>query len=353
MAKHEILVPAAICCLVSVWVGASDGVTPAATPLPQSPTAETPAAPEGDDPKDERLTINDELFAREVAKDTLVITHTRPYPANSLVVVAESGDILLVDTPWTPEATTALLRWLTDRYGPRRRQAVNTHFHLDSLGGNPALRDAGVPARGLVLTASLLRSRGRTARRALLGSLTGRPEERARFVGAELLPPSSLFMARSFSLPLGREEQYVMIHPGPSHSPDSLAVWLPRRKVLFAGDIVRDGDGLGYVEDADLEHWPEAVEELAALGPEIVVPGHGSRLDPGLLRHTLDLLAKAAPRSGPETPTLATTDTAIGSVSPEGPGTARGAAAAARIGSVSAEAPLLTSDQPSREGEAE
>ncbi len=57
--------------------------------------------------------------------------------------------------------------------------------------------------------------------------------------------------------------------------------------------MVRGGESLGYLGDSGLEHWPEAIRKLQQYEVEVVVPGHGERLDPGLLEHTLELLAGA------------------------------------------------------------
>ncbi len=43
--------------------------------------------------------------------------------------------------------------------------------------------------------------------------------------------------------------------------------------------------------DAGLEHWLKAIRKFQQYEVEIVVPGHGERIDPGLLEHTLELLA--------------------------------------------------------------
>ena len=99
-------------------------------------------------------------------------------------------------------------------------------------------------------------------------------------------------MAGKFSLPFGSEETYELLHPGPSHTPDSLAVYFPDRKLLFAGCVVKGGDTLGYLGDADLESWPGVIRELMELDLKMVIPGHGDRVDPGLLQNTLDLLTR-------------------------------------------------------------
>jgi glyoxylase-like metal-dependent hydrolase (beta-lactamase superfamily II) len=235
--------------------------------------------------------IRDDLTAREIQPGTWVITHEKPLPANSLVVRAADGSVLLVDTPFTPQATKALLDWIDATLEPTSKKAVNSHFHLDALGGNAALRDAGVGAQGLVTTSELLRAKGKAMRAALAATLED-PEQRGLIESVELLPPPSLYMAPRFGMPLGGE-RYELIFPGPGHSPDNLVVYFPDRKLLFGGCMVKGGESLGYLGDADLTSWPDAIRQLQELDVELLVPGHGTRLDPGQLEHTLELLRKA------------------------------------------------------------
>jgi len=41
-----------------------------------------------------------------------------------------------------------------------------------------------------------------------------------------------------------------------------------------------------------MKRWPDAVRALASFTVDVVVPGHGDRLDPQLVQHTLDLLQR-------------------------------------------------------------
>lgn len=243
--------------------------------------------------------IDRELTARRVQDGAWVITHRLPYPANSLVVEADDGSLLLVDTPWTADATKVLLDWLDERFGNPKKVAVNTHFHADALGGNAAFRDARIPTRGHQLTFNLLKHKGAKRIKELRRGLADRPTQRERFRGIEIVAPASLYVAASSSLPLG-SESYTLIHPGAGHSPDNIVVYLPERKLLFAGCLVKGGSTLGYLGDADLAAWPDAIRRLQDLDVEVVVIGHGDRTDPAVFRTTLDLLAEEARKPASE-----------------------------------------------------
>lgn len=241
------------------------------------------------EPLPAELRIDVDLVWRRVADRVWVVTHTEPFSANSLVAEMPDSTLLLADTPATDDATRRLLGFLRARFGPRRLVAINGHFHIDASGGNAAIRAAGGDVYGSSLTARLLREKGAAVRAELVETHAGKPIAR-RFAETPIEPPN-----RIFELPGGLEldfggEPVRVIHGGPAHTDDSVAIFLPRRKVLFGGCMVIGMDKIGYTGHADLARWPAAIRALEALPADVVVPGHGPRLDRDLFAHTLRLL---------------------------------------------------------------
>ena len=62
---------------------------------------------------------------------------------------------------------------------------------------------------------------------------------------------------------------------GPAHAPEDLIIYVPSEKVLFAGDLVFRGR-IPFVGNADSRGWLHALDEIQALNPSIVIPGHGA-----------------------------------------------------------------------------
>jgi glyoxylase-like metal-dependent hydrolase (beta-lactamase superfamily II) len=71
----------------------------------------------------------------------------------------------------------------------------------------------------------------------------------------------------------GRE--VVIAHPGAAHSPGDLTIWLPRDRILFAGDLLIE-DGVTMVVDGSSGELLRALRGIDKLRPKIVVPGHGA-----------------------------------------------------------------------------
>ncbi len=222
------------------------------------------------------IQVAPDLRLRQIGEGAYVVTSTfrwegTPLDANSVLVEMADGTHVLAGTPWTPEATGLLLDWLRDQSGGSlpAMVAIDTGYHVDNLGGNAALLQAGIPVYGSDLTVSLLEERGDPG----------------------LVPPDHVFpIDEGLSLTFGGEPVRA-IYPGPSQAPDKLAVYFPERRLLFGSCMILGGD-LGNTADADMAAWPDAIRQLLPLPADVVVPGHGDRLDPGLVQHTLDVLAQ-------------------------------------------------------------
>jgi len=64
-------------------------------------------------------------------------------------------------------------------------------------------------------------------------------------------------------------------HPGPAHTPGDIYVWLPDKKVVFAGDIIYTERILVVGPMSSSRSWVESFREIDQLQPLHVVPGHG------------------------------------------------------------------------------
>jgi len=240
-----------------------------------------------------RVDIGPDLTVREIGNGAFVVTHSFPWPANALLVEMANSDLVVVGSTYTPEAMSSLLDWASARFGPRRITAIDTGYHVDNLGGNAALVKRGIPVYGSNETVALLRDRGEDARNVALGFMADKAspvyQAHARLV---LVPPTRIFsLNQGLHLRFGNEE-VVVFWPGPSQAPDKVVVYFPQRRLLFGGCMILGGDRIGNVADADMKRWPDAVRALAGFPADVVVPGHGDRLDPQLVQHTLDLLRR-------------------------------------------------------------
>jgi glyoxylase-like metal-dependent hydrolase (beta-lactamase superfamily II) len=262
------------------------GAACASTPPPAAVPQETlPATP---------ITIAPDLIAHPIPGLTAyVIENTTPISANALLYLTPDGTPILADTPWTPAATTTLINWTRHRFGRPPALAIISHFHLDAAGGIAALRAAHIPVVASTHTARLIHDRA-PAMQAQLARDHG-----PAFEGWTVPPPDRTFdPAAGYHQTLGGAEIHV-IFPAPAHAPDNVVTWIPTAGLLFGGCLVKEGDSLGYLGDADLNRYPIAVEALRELNPRVLIPGHGRSIDPALLNNTARLLAEHPHDSAP------------------------------------------------------
>ncbi len=240
----------------------------------------------------EEFEIAEYLTTREVLPDVFVITHTFPWAENLLLVKMRDSTLVMVDTPWTPQATEDLLAWIEEKYGQARIVAINGHYHIDNLGGNQALIAAGIPVYGSDLTAQLIIERGELSLDETVTFFSNNGYDYCvdDYSNLELVPPTEIFPLEEGLILDFEGEKAEISFPGAGHSPDNIVVYFPDKKLLFGGCLVIGWDKIGNTADADMTAWPDSIRNLETFDADIIVPGHGTRLDPQLLDHTLHLL---------------------------------------------------------------
>jgi len=82
------------------------------------------------------------------------------------------------------------------------------------------------------------------------------------------------FYLKEGELHLGKE--LFRIYETPGHSPGSISIYWPGRKVLFTGDLVFYG-GIGRTDflEGNSKLIKESIERMSRLDTELLLPGHG------------------------------------------------------------------------------
>lgn len=122
------------------------------------------------------------------------------------------------------------------------------------------------------------------------GFVPDSPGEAPRRV--DVVPPTDL-VTDNTTIDLGGRPVHL-IHPGRGHTDHDLLVHTPDAGVVFAGDVVEQGAPPSVGPDAHLAEWPQALDVLLALRPDVVVPGHGEPVDAAFVRRQRDELAGRA-----------------------------------------------------------
>ena len=214
-----------------------------------------------------------DLAEKQISFDELgpgLYGYTAEGDPNSGVVVGDRG-VLVVDAQATPRMAAdvvARIRTVTDK---PVTHVVLSHYHAVRVLGASGYPGAAVIASDV--TRELIVERGRQDMDSEIGRFP------RLFRGKESIPgltwPDIVFHRR-MTLWMGEREVQI-IHVGRSHTAGDTVVWLPREKVLFAGDTVEFG-ATPYCGDAHFADWPATLAAVRALGAEKLVPGRGRSL---------------------------------------------------------------------------
>lgn len=154
------------------------------------------------------------------------------------------------------------------------RWVINTGAQDHRWLGNGYFRNRGAEVIAHTLTAA---TQQRNAH-AQLDSL--RPVLKERFDDTKPVTANRLLEGAHITLNLGGRQ--IEVHYfADAHFPGDVVVWLPDKRILFAGDHVYVDRLLGILPQSNAETWLSAFEALKALGPDHIVPGHGSVSDLG------------------------------------------------------------------------
>jgi glyoxylase-like metal-dependent hydrolase (beta-lactamase superfamily II) len=237
--------------------------------------------------------ISKNLAVESIAPDMFNVTHSFPWPSNSLVAIMENKDVLLIDVPYTPEATDSLLNWIFRKYGKRNIVAINTHFHVDRLGGNASLVKHKIPIHSSELTVDAIKNRGEQSLNLLISWISAESIKNY-YKNFNYVAPTSIFDSKKgLTLHFGKEMVYVKF-PGIGHSVDNLIVYLPDKKAIFGGCMVlsMEADKEGNISDGNKEEWLKTIQSIDTNGYNLVIPGHGKYGGIDLIKYTISILNK-------------------------------------------------------------
>ena len=188
---------------------------------------------------------------------------------NAGFVVTDDG-VVVIDALASPRQGEQLLRSIRRVTDRPIRWLVLTHHHPDHHFGAVVLRKAGARVIAHPDKRTLASEGGEDALIADWVRVVGLDAMR----GFEFADTPDRPVTGTDTLRLGGRT-IVVSHPGAGHSPGDLLVWLPKERVLFAGDVLVE-DGVSMVVDGNSDELLRVLDTVSALSARAVVPGHGA-----------------------------------------------------------------------------
>jgi glyoxylase-like metal-dependent hydrolase (beta-lactamase superfamily II) len=199
------------------------------------------------------------------------------YDVNSTMVIGQR-DMLLIDPQFSLSEAHKLAAEILES---KKHLAViySTHPHPDHLFGLAVLKQAFPDAKIVALPATVNAAKtGWPARQkfwfATYGNNIPGPDP---VLPEELSSPVLTLEGEQFPITGG-----VQGADGPGNS----FVYIPSLSAVVTGDIVFDQVYFGVPRDAARENWSKTIDQIAALKPSVVIPGHEG---PGATRNWLSI----------------------------------------------------------------
>ena len=183
-------------------------------------------------------------------------------------VVATPEGTILIDSGASARGAKLLAEQAQQLTGQPLRWVINTGSQHHRWFGNEALRGAGaqvIAHARTVQTQRMLSNAQTTELQSLLGE---------GFEGTLPVQADRVLDGVRSELTLGGVRLEVL-DLGDAHFPGDTVVWLPQRRIAFAGDVVYAERLLSLAPLSNGPAWLRAFDRLAALAPAQIVPGHG------------------------------------------------------------------------------
>ncbi len=174
--------------------------------------------------------------------------------------------VMVIDALMVPSMTSRFLGAIKKVTRRPVSRLVNTHHHVDHSGGNFLFRDA------LVISHTFCRDE--QVREGIpVKQLQQRiPRFAKEFSKLKPKVPSMTFEDRLVFYQSGRDVE--LRHLGPAHTFGDAFVYLPKDKILFAGDLA-----FYYVTPLAFQghvgNWIKVADRILKMDVDLIVPGHG------------------------------------------------------------------------------
>jgi len=185
---------------------------------------------------------------------------------SNIYVVSGGDEIMVVDTGLGLATATVMRDMVELGLSPGKvKFIVNTHCHIDHIGGNKDFLSAAPDAKVMVHEAD--------AKFMLRGDLSAiEPTGMLEYGGQRMRV--DVMLREGSRISIGDYEFRVLHTPG--HTPGCICLYDDEYKILFSGDTVfLDGVGRYDFPYSSYSDLLESLERLAKIEVETLLPGHG------------------------------------------------------------------------------
>ena len=215
-------------------------------------------------PEPKVVKINERVYAL-LGPAELPNKKNQGYQVNSTVILGDRG-VVVVDTGFTDEIGTHILKAIAKITPKPVTHVINTHFHGDHVLGNSAFKNAQV-----ISTERCRETVEKTGYDmvATVENITGR-----KFPNTKPVPATLTFRSNTKTERTINGVKLVLWAPVDSHTVGDLLVYLPDDHVLIAGDVLVN-QVIPNFRDGNVKNWRATLGQIQTMKVKTIVPGHG------------------------------------------------------------------------------
>jgi len=192
----------------------------------------------------------------------------RNFISNAAFVVTDDG-VVVIDALGSPTLAEELIAQIRRVTTQPIRHVIVTHYHADHIYGLQAFKAVGATVIAYAsgrdyINSDTARLRLEASRQELFPWI----DEKTQVVAAD-----RWLDQEETTLRVGTFD-FRIRHVGPAHTPEDLVVFLPKRGLLFAGDLAFQGR-IPFVGQSDSGQWIESLNRLIDFKAQVVITGHG------------------------------------------------------------------------------
>ena len=231
-----------------------------------------------------------------------------PIGVNAGFIVTNDG-VIVIDASWTYYSALTILGYIKAVSGDKPiKYLIWTEHHSDHIFGSIVFVREG---------AKIIAHRNAYEHLKEIGGIKGYVEvmkERVNkeyrelvkmgydigsvmFKGIEDVWPDILIDSE-YILKLGNIE--IKLIPTPGHTPSNIVIYIPKYKVLFAGDTIYSSypPNTRFATLELIREWIKALDYLHTLDIEIIIPGHGPLCNKDEIKRNKSILEKIVREKG-------------------------------------------------------
>jgi len=192
---------------------------------------------------------------------------------------------ILVDTPMLPPQARQWQATLERMGAEKVYGIVNTDYHPEHFLGNHFFMPTRVFGHELAL-------KPLSKYKNLLEQLANLYREKDPLLAEELaqvaIHPPEIYVEDRVTLYLGRKVEVLYLE---GHTPASLGVYLPKERILFAGDNITNNEHPSMYQ-ANSEAWLRTLKRIEEMDVDIIVPGVGNPCSKDVISPLYDYIAE-------------------------------------------------------------